>query len=109
MKSGLPKVLHHVAGRPMIGYAASLARKVSNGLVAIVVGHGAERVKAYLNEEKAEWDPFQIVDQAQQLGTGHAVLQAFPAISQSQGGSPHHVLILNGDTQIGRASCRERV
>lgn len=100
MKSGLPKVLHHVAGRPMIGYAASLARKVSNGLVAIVVGHGAERVKAYLNEEKAEWDPFQIVDQAQQLGTGHAVLQAFPAISQSQGGSPHHVLILNGDTPL---------
>lgn len=100
MKSGLPKVLHHVAGRPMVWYAASLARKVSSGLVAIVVGHGADRVKAYLNEEKAEWDPFQIVDQAQQLGTGHAVLQAFPAVSQLQEESRKQVLILNGDTPL---------
>ncbi|MGD9850196.1 MAG: bifunctional UDP-N-acetylglucosamine diphosphorylase/glucosamine-1-phosphate N-acetyltransferase GlmU [Nitrospirales bacterium] len=100
MKSSLPKVLHCVAGRPMVWYAASLARTVSSGLVAIVVGHGADRVKSYLNEKKAEWDPFQIVDQAQQLGTGHAVLQAFPAVSQSHGAGRHQVLILNGDTPL---------
>ncbi|MEZ4341828.1 MAG: bifunctional UDP-N-acetylglucosamine diphosphorylase/glucosamine-1-phosphate N-acetyltransferase GlmU [Nitrospirales bacterium] len=100
MKSRLPKVLHHVAGRPMVWYAASLARKVSSGLVVVVVGHGADRVKSYLNEEKAEWDPFQIVDQTQQLGTGHAVLQAFPAVSQSHGENRHQILILNGDTPL---------
>jgi len=100
MKSSLPKVLHQVAGRPMIWYAASLARKVSDGLVVMVVGHGADRVKAYLNEEKDRWDPFQIVDQVQQLGTGHAVLQAFPAINPIHGRGGHQILILNGDTPL---------
>jgi bifunctional UDP-N-acetylglucosamine pyrophosphorylase/glucosamine-1-phosphate N-acetyltransferase len=101
MKSSLPKVLHRVAGRPMIWYAASLARKVSDGIVVMVVGHGADRVKAYLNEEKAHWDPFLVVDQAEQLGTGHAVLQAFPSVSQGkEGRATRQVLILNGDTPL---------
>ena len=100
MKSGLPKVLHQVAGRPMVWYAAALARKVSDGIVAMVVGHGADKVKAYLNEEKEQWEPFLVVDQAQQLGTGHAVLQAFPVLSRTQDEPVCQVLILNGDTPL---------
>jgi bifunctional UDP-N-acetylglucosamine pyrophosphorylase / glucosamine-1-phosphate N-acetyltransferase len=100
MKSGLPKVLHLVAGRPMIWYPIHVARQVSRGSVVVVLGHGADRIDAYLNQEKETLGPFQIVEQAQQLGTGHAVLQAFPAIQVSVEDQNQHVLILNGDTPL---------
>ena len=75
MKSSVPKVLHSVAGRPMLWYAATLARQVATQTVAIVVGHGSEQVQAYLEQEKANFEPFSVVEQDKQLGTGHAVQQ----------------------------------
>lgn len=100
MKSDLPKVLHSVAGRPMVWYPVRTVRQVSQGSVVVVLGHGADRVETYLNREKEVLGPFQVVEQAHQLGTGHAVLQAFPVIQGSAEAQSQHVLILNGDTPL---------
>ena len=52
MRSKTPKVLHSVAGRPMVWYMVSMARKVSDGNVVVGVGHQGEQVKAFLDQEK---------------------------------------------------------
>ncbi|MDT3778906.1 bifunctional UDP-N-acetylglucosamine diphosphorylase/glucosamine-1-phosphate N-acetyltransferase GlmU [Nitrospira sp. MA-1] len=100
MKSALPKVLHQVAGRPMLWYAATLARKVATQTVAIVVGHGSEQVQAYLEQEKADFEPFEVVIQEKQLGTGHAVQQAYPVCTRNDANQADQFLILNGDTPL---------
>ncbi|MEE9233042.1 MAG: NTP transferase domain-containing protein, partial [Nitrospirales bacterium] len=100
MKSSLPKVLHPVAGRPMLGYAVRLARHVATHTVAIVVGHGIDQVRAYLDKENAQFEPFVVVEQAQQLGTGHAVQQAYPSVTSHSIHPPSQYLILNGDTPL---------
>ncbi len=51
MRSKTAKVLHPVAGRPMVWYMASLARRLSDGNVVVVVGHQGEQVKAFLDQE----------------------------------------------------------
>ena len=68
MKSALPKVLHPLAGQPLVHYAVTAAAAVTGQSPVLVVGHGAEQVKAFLG------DRARYVTQAQQLGTGHAVL-----------------------------------
>lgn len=70
MKSSLPKVLHPVLGRPLVDYAVNTALDVTGSRPVLVVGHGADQVKAALGE-RAEY-----ALQVEQLGTGHAVLQA---------------------------------
>ncbi|MCQ3937611.1 MAG: UDP-N-acetylglucosamine diphosphorylase/glucosamine-1-phosphate N-acetyltransferase [Chloroflexi bacterium] len=70
MKSSLPKVLHPVAGKPMIWHALQAIRQATTEKPVVVVGHGAEEVTRYLG------DSAQTVLQEPQLGTGHAVLQA---------------------------------
>ena len=100
MKSTLPKVLHGVAGRPMLGYAMILARHVATNNVAVVVGHGADQVRAYLAQEKAQFDPFLVVEQTQQLGTGHAVQQAYPALTRHSSQVASQYVIMNGDTPL---------
>lgn len=70
MKSSLPKVLHPVAGKPMIAYALRAIQKSTTEKPIVVVGHGADEVIEYLG------DSAQTVLQAPQLGTGHAVMQA---------------------------------
>ncbi len=70
MKSDLPKVLHPVGGKPMVVRAVETARCVTNTLPVIVIGHGAEAVQQTIGEHA------RFVLQAEQLGTGHAVLQA---------------------------------
>jgi bifunctional UDP-N-acetylglucosamine pyrophosphorylase/glucosamine-1-phosphate N-acetyltransferase len=70
MKSSLPKVLHPVAGKPMIWHALQSITKSTTEKPVVVVGHGAEEVKSYLGESA------QTVLQEPQLGTGHAVMQA---------------------------------
>lgn len=100
MKSSLPKVLHAVCGRPMVWYPASLARNLTNAPMVLVVGHGSNLVRRYLEEHKTEWDPFLIVEQAQQLGTGHAVQQAWATLQKSLPTLPDHCVILNGDTPL---------
>ena len=100
MKSMLPKVLHCVAGRPMLGYAMILARHVASSNVAVVVGHGADQVRAFLVKEKTQFDPFLVVEQTRQLGTGHAVQQAYPALKQHASQVASQYVIMSGDTPL---------
>lgn len=100
MKSTRPKVLHSVAGRPMLGYAMLLARQISSNNVAVVVGHGADQVRTYLTQEKAQFDPYLVVEQSQQLGTGHAVQQAYPALVAEPSAVAKQYVIMCGDTPL---------
>lgn len=90
MKSSLPKVLHKVAGRPLLEHVVCAARELDPQAIHVVVGHGAEQVKSALAPYSLHW-----VLQAEQLGTGHAVLQAMPAIAQDS-----TVLVLYGDVPL---------
>ncbi len=90
MKSALPKVLHPVAGRPMLEHVLSTARALQPRAIHVVVGHGAQEVREAVVGGDINW-----VEQSQQLGTGHAVLQALPAI-----GSDSVVLVLYGDVPL---------
>ncbi|WP_447968595.1 bifunctional UDP-N-acetylglucosamine diphosphorylase/glucosamine-1-phosphate N-acetyltransferase GlmU [Nitrospira sp. M1] len=100
MKSAIPKVLHPVAGKPMVWYMAALARRVADSAVAIVIGHGAEQVRDYLHQEESTLAPFSVVVQAQQLGTGHAVQQTRSVVVGDTQPVAKHCLILNGDTPL---------
>ena len=100
MKSSLPKVLHPVGGRPMVWYMASLARRVSDSSVVMVIGHGAEKVREFLDHEKAALEPYAIVEQPEQRGTGHAVQQARNVLFESGKCIVKRCLILNGDTPL---------
>lgn len=91
MKSGLPKVLHRLAGRPMIRFVVDTALACGADRVVMVVGHGADAVRAAV-----EGLPVDFVTQEQQLGTGHAVMSArVPAES-----GPARLLILSGDVPL---------
>lgn len=90
MKSPLPKVLHQVAGRPMLQHVVETALALEPRAVHVVVGHGAEQVQAALSAYPLTW-----VAQKQQLGTGHAVLQAMPAVQADS-----TVLVLYGDVPL---------
>ena len=92
MRSSLPKVLHCLAGRPLLCHVTRTARGLSNRPPAVVIGHGADRVKECLAEEDIHW-----IIQEQQLGTGHAVQQALPVL-QDQGVT----LVLYGDVPLIR-------
>lgn len=70
MKSRLPKLLHHLSGKPMILHSLESAEQVTKDLPIIVVGHGAEAVRETVGS-RAEF-----VEQSEPLGTGHALLQA---------------------------------
>lgn len=89
MKSELPKVLHEVAGRPMLHWVLDAARAAEPTQIVVVVGHEAEQVKASLPDD-VEW-----CLQAEQLGTGHAAQVALDHLGDVSGDT---VLILSGDT-----------
>lgn len=89
MKSDLPKVLHPLAGRPMIDWVVDLAQEMGAVKTVVVVGHGAEEVKAHL----AGRSGLAFALQQPQLGTGHAVMAAAPELVGFAG----QVLILYGD------------
>jgi bifunctional UDP-N-acetylglucosamine pyrophosphorylase/glucosamine-1-phosphate N-acetyltransferase len=78
MKSSLPKVLHPIAGRPLIHYPVRAALDVGADDVVVVVGHGADRVVEYLS--RAFGTRVRTVLQAEQRGTGHAAAVALPAL-----------------------------
>ena len=92
MKSTLPKVLHPLAGRPLLQHVVSTARALEPVAVHVVIGHGAEAVRTALADHSLNW-----VIQEQQLGTGHAVLQALPAVAGDS-----TVLVLYGDVPLIR-------
>jgi bifunctional UDP-N-acetylglucosamine pyrophosphorylase/glucosamine-1-phosphate N-acetyltransferase len=94
MKSALPKVLQTIAGRPMLAHVIAAARELDADGIHIVHGHGGDQVQAAFADQKdLHW-----AQQAQQLGTGHAVLQAMPDIPNVA-----RVLVLFGDVPLIRA------
>src|SRR5215203_2640521 len=93
MKSDLPKVLQPLAGRPLLAHVVSSARLLEPSSIHVVYGHGADAVRAALSAEKLQWSL-----QAEQLGTGHAVMQAMPNVADDE-----LVLVLYGDVPLIRA------
>lgn len=91
MKSDLPKVLHPIAGRPLVEHVIDTARRADFGRIVVVVGHGRERVREALANAGVDF-----AVQAEQLGTGHAVEQAAPALEGFEG----QVAVLCGDVPL---------
>ncbi|KDB06988.1 Bifunctional protein glmU [Burkholderia sp. lig30] len=99
MRSALPKVLHPLAGRPLLSHVIATARALQPSRLVVVVGHGAERVQADVAAPDV-----QFAVQAEQLGTGHAVRQALPLLDPAQ-----PTLVLYGDVPLTRVSTLERL
>ena len=99
MKSSLPKVLHTVAGMPLLEHVVLTAQALDPAAVHVVVGHGADQVREALAHYDINW-----VVQEQQLGTGHAVRQALPAVS-----GDCVVLVLYGDVPLTRLSTLQQL
>jgi bifunctional UDP-N-acetylglucosamine pyrophosphorylase/glucosamine-1-phosphate N-acetyltransferase len=94
MKSDLPKVLQPLAGRPLLGHVISTAQSLNPASVHVVFGHGGDRVReAFAADSNLQW-----ALQAEQLGTGHAVQQALPALDDAA-----IALVLYGDVPLIRA------
>ena len=94
MKSSLPKVLHSIAGKPMLEHVITAAsnsqNQKKNGKIHVVVGHGADQVKDRLSHHEVNW-----VQQKEQLGTGHAVKQALEGVKGADA-----VLVVYGDVPL---------
>lgn len=99
MRSALPKVLHRLAGKPLAGHVTDTARALAAEKIHLVIGHGAEAVRATLQAKDVDF-----VVQEQQLGTGHAVNQALPALQEDS-----RVLILYGDVPLIRKETLEQL
>ncbi|MBF0177656.1 MAG: bifunctional UDP-N-acetylglucosamine diphosphorylase/glucosamine-1-phosphate N-acetyltransferase GlmU [Magnetococcales bacterium] len=95
MRSSVPKVLHHLAFRPLLAHVLVSARALRPSRIVVVVGHGADQVKSLLAAPDIVW-----VDQEKQLGTGHAVLTALPALPSLSDSRQRDLLILSGDTPL---------
>jgi bifunctional UDP-N-acetylglucosamine pyrophosphorylase/glucosamine-1-phosphate N-acetyltransferase len=93
MKSALPKVLHPLAGRPIISHVLHTAQALEAASTTLVVGHGADAVRAALLDE---WPDLHFAVQSPQLGTGHALLQT-ESFLQVQRGT---VVLLYGDVPL---------
>jgi bifunctional UDP-N-acetylglucosamine pyrophosphorylase / glucosamine-1-phosphate N-acetyltransferase len=91
LKSALPKVLHPICGKPALWHVLQAGMAAKPSKIVIVVGHGADDVKAAVSAWGLSPKPV-FVEQAEQLGTGHAVLVAEKAV-----GRAGNVLIANGD------------
>ena len=90
MRSHLPKVLHRLAGIPLLGHVMRTSRRLAAAHIVVVYGHGGEHVREAFPEEAVTW-----VEQAERLGTGHAVEQALPHVSPDD-----TVLVLYGDVPL---------
>ena len=100
MKSAKIKVLHHAAGRPIIDYVLDLASEVGDRPPVLVIGHQREAV------QQSVGDRARFAVQEEQLGTGHAVMQAAKVLSES---GAQNVLILSGDVPLTRAETLQRL
>ena len=93
MRSDLPKVMHQIAGKSMLHHVIETCEQLNSASIAIVVGHHADVVISSVEDKNIEW-----VYQNEQLGTGHAVIQAIPNIQDED-----IVLIAYGDVPLVRA------
>jgi len=103
MCSKQAKVLHPVAGQAMVLYSVGLGLRIAGDCVAVVVGHQADLVRQVIGRAtsgKRDGSSVAIVEQREQLGTGHAVLQTRPVFAVGKRGAPSRYLILNGDTPL---------
>ena len=99
MRSQLPKVLHPLAGRPLLAHVLDTARALSPRKIVVVHGHGAQAVRDAFAAADVEW-----ILQAEQLGTAHAVMQAMPHV-----GADADVIVLYGDVPLVRAATLKRL
>jgi bifunctional UDP-N-acetylglucosamine pyrophosphorylase/glucosamine-1-phosphate N-acetyltransferase len=99
MNSDLPKVLQPLAGCPLLKHVISAARGLNPDNIYVVYGHGGAQVQAALSHEHVEWIP-----QAQQLGTGHAVMQAMAVIPDGD-----TILVLYGDVPLIRTETLKKL
>lgn len=93
MVSDLPKVMHDLAGKPLLAHVLDVAQALKPGVIHVVYGHSGERVRAAFPELPVKWVP-----QAKQQGTGHALAQAMPAVADLA-----TVLVLFGDVPLIRS------
>src|SRR5574343_152744 len=99
MHSNLPKVLHPVAGKALAQHVIDTARSLNPEKLIVVYGHGGDVVRATLSAPDLCW-----AEQAQQLGTGHAVAQAVPQLSAAE-----QTLVLYGDVPLTTAETLKRL
>lgn len=99
MRSALPKVLHPLAGRPLLSHVIDTARSLNPVRIVVVVGHGAQAV-----QQAVAAPDIAFALQSEQLGTGHAVQQALPLLDPAQ-----PTLVLYGDVPLTRASTLKRL
>src|SRR5580700_4851321 len=99
MHSDLPKVLQPLAGEPLLEHVIRAARGLGSAKIYVVYGHGGAQVQAALSHEKVDW-----ILQADQLGTGHAVMQAMPHIPDA-----YSVLVLYGDVPLIRIATLQKL
>ncbi len=95
MKSSLPKVLHPLGGRSLLGWVLHQVEPLQPQRQFVIVGYQADRVRTALKD----YPNLEFVEQAEQLGTGHAVQQLLPYLKDYDG----HLLVLNGDVPLLRA------
>jgi len=99
MHSALPKVLHPLAGRPLLSHVLDTARTLDPTRLVVVIGHGADAVRVAVGAPDV-----QFAVQEQRLGTGHALAQALPLIDPTV-----PTLVLYGDVPLTRASTLKRL
>ncbi|QIM63205.1 UDP-N-acetylglucosamine diphosphorylase/glucosamine-1-phosphate N-acetyltransferase [Pasteurellaceae bacterium Orientalotternb1] len=90
MYSDLPKVLHNIAGKPMVKHVIDTAKQLEAENIHLIYGHGGELLQSRLKDEPVNW-----VLQAEQLGTGHAMQQAAPFFADDE-----NILMLYGDAPL---------
>ena len=95
MKSSLPKVIHKLAGKPLVQHVIDTAKELEPTQISLVYGHKAEVLKSVVVDTDINW-----VEQKEQLGTGHAVAQVLPNFKD---GDDSQVLILYGDVPLIQA------
>ena len=99
MYSDLPKVLHPIAGKPMVKHVIDTVKHLNARQINLIYGHGADLLKERLADEPVNW-----VLQAEQLGTGHAMQQAAPFFADDE-----NIMMLYGDTPLIQQSTLERL
>jgi len=98
MESSIPKVLHHVGGRPMLYYILRIANALKPGSIGVVVGHEADDVKTQTMEMAKSVGfnrPIQFITQKKQLGSGNAVLESLPYLKKFKS-----AIVMCGDTPL---------
>lgn len=99
MRSRLPKVLHPLAGRPLLAHVLDTAQALGAARICVVYGHGGDLVPRRMADYDCVW-----VEQAEQQGTGHAVRQAMPSLQDMD-----RILVLYGDVPLMQPATLQRL